>query len=120
MMASAARPFTLLSLELPTTTVCATTAMSPSLSVTSGSLFIGEKWQMQLLTETQQGNAMPFCTFLSFLNAFAVSSSTRSSHLAQISRTEAPATHMATPSLSTLLVISAAILYLVTTRSSAM
>ena len=41
-----------------------------TLRVTSGSLFIGEKWQMQLLTETQHGKAMPFCTFLSFLNAY--------------------------------------------------
>ena len=39
--------------------------------------------------------------FVNSVLTFAVSSSTRSSHLEQISRTEAPATHMATPSLST-------------------
>lgn len=32
---------------------------SPSLSVMSGSLFRGEKWQTQLLTETLVGKAMP-------------------------------------------------------------
>lgn len=32
---------------------------SPSLSVWSGSLFRGEKWQTQLLTETLVGKAMP-------------------------------------------------------------
>lgn len=92
-------------------TVWATTAMKPSICApmsilttspscitTSGSLFKGEKWQMVLLTETQQGKAIPFWRFLSFLNAFPVSSSILLSALIQVSRTEAPALHKATVS----------------------
>ena len=53
---------------------------------------------MVLLTETQQGKAIPFWRFLSFLNAFPVSSSILLSALIQVSRTEAPALHKATVS----------------------
>ena len=94
-----------------TITVWATTAMKPSICApmsilttspscitTSGSLFKGEKWQMVLLTETQQGKAIPFRRFLSFLNAFPVSSSILLSALIQVSRTDAPALHKATVS----------------------
>merc|ERR1719347_2057201 len=93
---------------------------SPSARVLSGSERSGEKWQIQLFCEMQVGNAIPFVNFLSFLKALLVSSVSFLSPRIQRSRTEHPGLHSSIISFSTLLTISAAILYLVTTKSSAM
>merc|ERR1719381_85976 len=94
--------------------------MSPSARITSASETSGEKWQMQLLTDTQVGKAIPLVIFLSFLKALPVSSVSLLSPSIQTSLTLALAVQADTSSFRTLLVISAAILYLVTTRSSEM
>merc|ERR1719242_1028420 len=93
---------------------------SPSARITSDSETSGEKWQIQLFTERQVGKAIPLVIFLSFLNALPVSSVSLRSPNMQSSLTLALGRQTATSSLRILLVISAAILYFVTTRSSAM
>lgn len=75
--------------------------MSPSLRRISGSLLRGEKWQMQLLTETQVGKATPF--FISFfpLKILLVSSVSSLSPSSHRSRTLLPGVHFSTRVLRT-------------------
>lgn len=71
-----------------------TFTISSSFRMRSGSLAIGEKWQMQLLTDMQVGNAIPFFKSFSFLKTLLVSSSSSLSPYSQASLTDAPATHL--------------------------
>jgi len=71
-----------------------TLTISSSLRIKSGSLAIGEKWQMQLLTDMHVGKAIPFLSSFSFLKTLLVSSVSILSPNSHISLTEDPATHL--------------------------
>lgn len=74
---------------------------SPSCRMTSGSFGIGEKWHMQLLTEIQVGNAIPFLSSFSFLKTLFVSSKISESPNSHISRTDLLGWHFSITCLST-------------------
>lgn len=71
-----------------------TLTISSSFRMRSGSLAIGEKWQIQLLTDMHVGNAIPFLSSFSFLKTLLVSSVSNLSPNSHISLTEAPVTHL--------------------------